>query len=83
MSNHKYTLVETKCLLELSCKDLYDHTSECFLLLLYRDSSEDEFGSLYGIVFNDWEVIDNMGKKFTCVVPNRIHSRRDVIVINP
>jgi len=61
MSYHKYTLAETKCLLGLSREDLDDHTSEYRLLLLYRDNSKDEFGSLYEIVFDDWKVIDNMG----------------------
>ena len=63
MSYHRYSLAENECVLGLSCEELAGHASDYCLLLPYRDNSKDEFECLYGIVFSDWEVIDDKGNK--------------------
>ena len=63
MSYHRYSLAEKECVLGLTCEELASHASAHCLLLPYMDNSIDEFQCLYGIIFSDWEVIDDRGNK--------------------
>ena len=63
MSYHKHVLAEKECEIGLTREEVESHASAYCLLLPYRDNSEREFHSLYGIIFSDWEVIDDRGNK--------------------
>jgi len=58
---HKYLLDEDDCVTDLSREEIQKSTSDYCVLLPYKDKSDKEFECLYGVVFNDWEVIESLG----------------------
>ena len=63
MNYHKYSLDEDDCVTDLSRVEIQKSTSDYCVLLPYKDKRDKEFECLYGVVFNDWEVIDSLGNK--------------------
>ena len=63
MNYHKYSLDEDDCVTGLSREEIQKSTSDYCVLLPYKDKGDKEFECLYGVVFNDWEVIDSLGNK--------------------
>ena len=47
----------------MSREEIQKSTSDYCVLLPYKDKRDKEFECLYGVVFNDWDVIDSLGDK--------------------
>ena len=58
-----YTMSEADVMTGLSQKDLKIHTSAYCVLLPYKKGDEDEFNNMYGVVYSDWDNLDEYGKK--------------------
>ena len=61
MNYHKYSLDDDDCVTDLSHEEIQKSTSDYCVLLPYKDKRDKEFECLYGVVFNDWDVIDSLG----------------------
>ena len=47
----------------LNRAELHKHTSSYCVLLPYKKEEEEIFSSLYGVIFSDWDNLDEYGLK--------------------
>ena len=63
LSYQEYTMSEDNIMSGLNRAELHKHTSSYCVLLPYKKEEEEIFSSLYGVIFSDWDNLDEYGLK--------------------